>query len=162
MEVTAGTPGWGGLIPTCDDKSHLSKGWSGPVAVQRRDLSSACRRSWGFPVHLQLAVLVAVSSQTPSQPHPRIPDHRKCLGCQPSALQARGIASVALPDPAPWPCPAGAAASPEPGEASVPRDAALLPVYHPAGKCECSGRAVVGLGSKPGGTRGSEKAMGHC
>lgn len=130
-------------IPVWDDKSHLSKGWSQELAQWQckgetcPPLLRGLGDSQPFCSWLSLWLLAL---RHPTQPHPGIPDHRKLLGCQPCALQARGIASVALPDPAPWPCPAGAAASSEHREASVQRDAALLPVHHQAGECECRGR----------------------
>lgn len=165
MEVTGGTPGWDpfGLIPIYGDKSHLSKGWSQELVRWqcKGETSPPFVRGLGDsqPICSRLSLwLLALRHQT--QPHPGIPDHRKLLGCQPCARQARGIASVALPDPAHWPCPAGAAASPEHGEASVPRDAALLSVHRQAGKCECLRGPTVGPGSEPGGARGSEKSIG--
>lgn len=83
MEVTGGTPCWDpfGLIPICDHKSHLSKR-AGPVVVQKRDLSSTCQRSRGFPAlpaQWQRAVLVAVSFQTPSPAPPWDPRSQEAI-----------------------------------------------------------------------------------
>lgn len=126
---------------------------AGPAVLQMRVPSSTCPRSWGLPDHLQLAVLVADSSQTPNPASPANPRFTEsCLAANFVHCGSGGIASVALPVPAHWLCPAGAAAGTEHGEAAVQRDAALFPVHHQAGDCECLGGALVGQGSEPRGT----------
>lgn len=129
-----------------------------------RGLASTSLRSWGPSTPCATGCLRLLPTDTPrpkrhghpALPHPRIPKaiesylapclQRPALGLQKRALRAvlsagarelgasAGLAHLSL-----GPVLAGAASGPERGEASVPRDLALLPVNHQAGECEWPG-----------------------